>query len=291
MLDKYTTLVTVAESTSYTEAAKKLYCSQPTITQHIQQLEQHYNCKLVRRHKRSIELTEQGELLVDYARKLIQLEQTVTNRLAMIKGKHQALPIYVSHYFADTFFSMLFNCPAHGTCERCPYELHSLSYKDLRAALLNNDTNFAIMPVYEDDEAIASQFKIDVLFEEELYLVMSKTHKLASRKQLYLRDLEGQQMLLPQSYYLQQLIKKSLEPVQVQYLQMTNFSLIEKAVEQDVGISFVPLVSEQYMNDCLVYKKISGLTILRKNAIISNPENPLSDVALTFYEHIKKQFS
>ena len=291
MFDKYLTFVTVAESNSYTEAARKLFCSQPTVTQHVQQLEQHYKCKLVRRQKRVIELTEQGKLLAQTARQILQLEQSLTDRLDAIEVKVQPMPLYISHYLAETFFNLLFSCPISSHCASSPYELHSLAYKELKTALLNNEAKFALMPLYEEDEAIVKQFETDVLFEEELYLILPKVHRLANRKQIYLRDLASESVLLPQSVFYQQLVKKVLQGENVQYVLMTNFGLIEKAVEQNMGLAFVPAPIKGQQNPNVIYQQISGVKLTRKNAIIRNRSLQLNDTETFFCENIKKQFS
>ncbi|MEE1131872.1 MAG: LysR family transcriptional regulator, partial [Caryophanon sp.] len=38
MTDRYKTFMILAECKSFTETAKRLFCSQPTVSQHIQQL-------------------------------------------------------------------------------------------------------------------------------------------------------------------------------------------------------------------------------------------------------------
>lgn len=291
MLDKYLTFVTVAESNSYTEVARKLFCSQPTVTQHVQQLEQHYNCKLVRRQKRVIELTAQGQLLAQTARQILQLEQGLMDRLQAIEVKTQPMPLYISHYLAETFFNILFSCPIASNCATSPYDLYSLPYKELKTALLNDEAKFALMPLYEEDEAIINQFDWEVLFEEELQLIVSKGHRLASRKQIYLRDLAEEQILLPQSFFYQQIVKKALDSERINYLLMTNFGLIEKAVEQNMGIAFIPAPLKGEQNTQLVYKQVSGLKLARKNAIVRNRSLALNEVEQFFCENIKKQFA
>lgn len=48
MLEKMKSFVVLSESASFTEAAKRLFCSQPTISNHIHQLEQYFNTKLLK---------------------------------------------------------------------------------------------------------------------------------------------------------------------------------------------------------------------------------------------------
>ena len=291
MLEKYKTLVTVSESQSFTEAACKLFCSQPTVTQHIQQLEHHYGYKLVKRQKRIVELTQYGEVLVEYARKILLLEENATKKLANVEAKQQILPLYISNYLANSFFNMIFSSPNHAGCGYSSFEIHSHCYSDLKNALISKEAKYALMPIYDAEEVFLKQYDVDLLFEEELFLIVSKEHRLAQRKLVYKRDIEGEQILLPPSTLFHELIKSNIEEVNASFLQMPSFPLIEKAVEQNMGIAFVPLANKTQANQNLVYKQITGLTLMRKNGIIKNREMPLNQAEIDFCTHIKKQFS
>ena len=293
MLDKFITLVTVADSSSYTEAAKKLFCSQPTVTQHIQQLEQYYDAKLIVRQNRTYELTKQGEVVVAYARRILQLEQNMLNELEIVNNKSEVIPIFVSHYFAANFFSLLFNYPTQQAPEANPFEIHSYNYKDLKNALLNREAKFVVMPIYNDPE-IVQGFDTEVLFEEEILLAVHKEHRLASRKKIYARDLSGEQILLPQSVKFQQIVKQALKQKEVEtsYIQMTSFELIEKAVEQQLGLAFIPIGLEVPEDkEHLVYRRIEGLSLVRGNGLVIQKNIQLTSQEIAFCNRLKEQFS
>ncbi|MEM0519612.1 MULTISPECIES: LysR family transcriptional regulator [Aequorivita] len=63
----------VAEQLSFTKASKLLFISQPAVTKHINELEKQYGKPLFNRHGNSITLTADGEILLDYASKIIEL--------------------------------------------------------------------------------------------------------------------------------------------------------------------------------------------------------------------------
>lgn len=64
MLDyRARTFLEVYRLRSYTHAASVLHITQPAVSQHIRQLEQHYGCTLFAKAGRGIEPTEAGELL------------------------------------------------------------------------------------------------------------------------------------------------------------------------------------------------------------------------------------
>lgn len=69
--------VAVAETKSFSGAAKKLYLTQPTVSAHICALEKELNAKLFDRNTREVCLTDQGVQLYQYAREMIFLENRI----------------------------------------------------------------------------------------------------------------------------------------------------------------------------------------------------------------------
>ena len=63
----------VVEHKSFSKAAKIVQISQPTISNHIKDLETHFECRLIDRLARSAVPTKAGELLYQYARRLLML--------------------------------------------------------------------------------------------------------------------------------------------------------------------------------------------------------------------------
>ena len=73
--------ITAAELESLTEAAKKLYVSQPAISQAIRKLEEELNVKLFIRNKRSsLKLTDAGRDILSLAYKMADLENKLYQR-------------------------------------------------------------------------------------------------------------------------------------------------------------------------------------------------------------------
>lgn len=72
-LKQLESFVAVVVYGSFTEAAKQLYISQPTISTHIQALEKELGTKLITRTTKSIGLTKRGSELYDCAVKMLDL--------------------------------------------------------------------------------------------------------------------------------------------------------------------------------------------------------------------------
>lgn len=79
-LKQLESFVAVVEYKSFTEAAKKLYISQPTISTHIQALEKELESKLFTRTTKTIELTKRGMELYECAVKMLDLRDCLLHK-------------------------------------------------------------------------------------------------------------------------------------------------------------------------------------------------------------------
>lgn len=80
-----TAFVTAAKSLSITEAAKRLYISQSSLSKQISELEQTIGVKLFIRHYRSLELTAAGKYLLKEGDSLIQKANEILNNTRQVQ--------------------------------------------------------------------------------------------------------------------------------------------------------------------------------------------------------------
>src|SRR5215813_5857831 len=76
------TFVTIADCGGFHRAAEQLNLTQSTVSQQIKRLELATQRPLLRRTTRSVALTDDGEMLLGDARRLLQLEEAARHRLA-----------------------------------------------------------------------------------------------------------------------------------------------------------------------------------------------------------------
>ena len=72
--------VKVAETKSFSEAAKQLFLTQPTISAHVSALEKELNTCFLIRNTRGVELSESGKELYAYAVQMLEIEKTIKGR-------------------------------------------------------------------------------------------------------------------------------------------------------------------------------------------------------------------
>lgn len=66
--------IAVCDEHGMTRAAEKLHITQPSVTQAVRELEEHYGLLLFERLGRRLYLTAAGEELLHYARHIVQLD-------------------------------------------------------------------------------------------------------------------------------------------------------------------------------------------------------------------------
>lgn len=78
---------TVAKQMSFTKAAEVLFMTQPAVTFQIKQLEEHFNTRLFERAHGGISLTPAGELVLQYAERILKLSAELDTRMGELTGQ------------------------------------------------------------------------------------------------------------------------------------------------------------------------------------------------------------
>ena len=76
----------VAKQLSFTKAAEELFMTQPAVTFQIKQLEEHLNTRLFERSHGRIALTPAGELVLNYAERILSLTEELETRVGELTG-------------------------------------------------------------------------------------------------------------------------------------------------------------------------------------------------------------
>ena len=81
--------VQIADSGSFSKAAKELYLTQPTISAHVSTLEKELNTRLFVRNTKEVKLSDSGTVLYDYAKQMIILQKQIEDTFAVREEKAQ----------------------------------------------------------------------------------------------------------------------------------------------------------------------------------------------------------
>ena len=77
----------VAKHLSFTKAAEALFMTQPAVTFQIKQLEEHFNTRLFERGHGRITLTPAGDIVLEYAERILALSAELDTRLKEMTGQ------------------------------------------------------------------------------------------------------------------------------------------------------------------------------------------------------------
>ena len=86
-LDLLRSFVSVVDTGGFTRAGERVHRTQSTVSQQIKRLEESLGHTLLHRNGKQTTLTEQGERLVSYARRLLALEQEARDVVARRTAK------------------------------------------------------------------------------------------------------------------------------------------------------------------------------------------------------------
>ncbi|MCI7092705.1 MAG: LysR family transcriptional regulator, partial [Lachnospiraceae bacterium] len=91
-------LIVVAETGSITEAARKLYIAQPSLTAAIHELEKEYDIPIFTRSRKGMELTPEGDEFLGYARQILEQASLVEERYKKKNAVKQRFCVSSQHY-------------------------------------------------------------------------------------------------------------------------------------------------------------------------------------------------
>ena len=137
------TFVAICDTGSFTRAAREVHLTQSAVSLHVKRLEDQVGSRLLQRDAHGVALTEHGEILLSYARRIIALHKEAERRL----GKDDGAPIRLGapEYFdLRTLSALLDQFTARHPAVRLQIELGI--GPDISALVDEGDLDIAIVP-------------------------------------------------------------------------------------------------------------------------------------------------
>lgn len=181
-------LAAFAEYGTLSEAAEKLYLSQPALSRNMRRLEEDIGVPLFIRSKNKLELNENGKLAAELAVKALseidniarQVQALDRSRRTISLGICAPAPVWkISPLLAQFYPSMTIQTEAAAEAE-------------LLNGLDSGKYHIAVLHFQPDTEKYASV----VCAKENLFFSLPPTHKFADRTSLSFADMDGENMLL-----------------------------------------------------------------------------------------------
>lgn len=186
--------ICIAEEGKISLAAKKLYISQPSLTQSVRELEEDLGIAIFTRTNRGVALTQEGEEFLSYARQVIEQAQLLEEKYKGTKKKLRTFCISCQHYsFAVRAFITLIKEAGADEYdfrlrETQTYEIIEdvSSLRSQAGVLYINDFNRAVLGKVLKE----NHLKFYPLFTAAPHVFISSSHPLAGKEFVTLDDLE-----------------------------------------------------------------------------------------------------
>jgi DNA-binding transcriptional LysR family regulator len=168
----------VAKHLSFTKAAEALFMTQPAVTFQIKQLEEHFNTRLFERGHGRIALTPAGNVVLDYAERILSLSQELDTRLKEMTGQVGG-PLLVGA--STTLAEFLLPQVLGEFKSRFPKVQPRLMVANSEA-VQNRVAEHTLDIGFIEAESHLPSVMTDVCCEDELQVVCAPTHPLARQK-------------------------------------------------------------------------------------------------------------
>jgi DNA-binding transcriptional LysR family regulator len=105
--DQLRSFLAIVDSGSFTKAAERVHKTQSAVSMHIRRLEEQLGCALFVKHGRGARLTEEGERLIEFARRIVQVEAGAVAALSR-KGLRGSARLGIPDDYAESFLADIF---------------------------------------------------------------------------------------------------------------------------------------------------------------------------------------
>ena len=181
--------ISVVDYKTMSNAAKKLFISQPSVSQAIREIEEYYNIRIFERLSQRLYLTKDGENLLKYSRYIVS---TFDNMEKEFKNKHTN--VYIRIGGSLTFGTYILpNIMEQFEKKYVDTDIKIIvdNTKLIEEKLLNNEIDIGIV---EGEIHNTDIVKLPIL-KDRLVVVCSTNHPLALKENVTLKDLCGKAMI------------------------------------------------------------------------------------------------
>ena len=187
-------ITTVAETGNITEAAKRLFISQPSLTNAIHELEKEMQLTIFHRTNKGVVITNEGDVFLSYARQVLEQVGLMEEKFLNIKEQRPRFSVSCQHYsFAvNAFVDIIQEFDAN----QYDFTLRETQTYEIMEDVSNLKSEIGILYVSSKNEEIImklvkqNSLKFQELFTAKPHVFISSKHPLAERDAIALEDLE-----------------------------------------------------------------------------------------------------
>jgi len=284
----------VVDLKSFSRAGRAVHLSQPTVSSHIKDLEDHFNCRLIDRLSKEAAPTKAGRLLYRYAKRMIALRDETESALAAFKGE-----IKGSLEIGGSTIPGAYVLPAiiGAFTARYPEVNISLSIADTRQiinAILDGELEVGVVGALSTDTGILQTR----LVEDTMCLVVPSGHRWADKQRITASQLFTEPFIVrePGSGTLKS-IQTSFADAGLRFTdlkvvaRMGSTEAVRQGIKNKMGVSILSAIaaSDDVAAGHLKTLTIDGLNLNRAFYLTHHRHRTLSPLCQAFIEFINSQ--
>ncbi|MCJ8013983.1 LysR family transcriptional regulator [Paenibacillus sp. KQZ6P-2] len=288
--DTLKVFVTVAEQRNFSQAAKLLNLSQPGVSLHIRNLENEFGTKLMHRSPKLVKLTEAGEILFGKAQQILAMYDEAKQDIYMLRDEVTgSLSMGASFTIGEYILPRVLAEYAQ------QYPL-----VDVQVHISNSDNilqdvragRFHIGLV--EGKVDAKDLQVTPFMKDEMVLVASPDHLLASGKSVDVSQLQGHVWVMRETgsgtrAYSDRLIQDSGLSVKRSFVFNSSQS-VKEAVTWGLGIALLSrwVVCKELESGELCEIPIRGMKISRDLSLLQSKDEPAVMAVLKFIQTLNQ---
>ena len=273
-------LKAVAAEKSFTKAAETLFISQPSLSKQFKILENRLGIILLNRENNKLALTEPGQLLSDYAERILALSEESCRALNDLKNAHRGNLTVGASQTTGTYLMprVLALFAQHYPQINLKVEVNPT--RIIAKKVLNNEIDIAVVGGNVPEE-FKKNLEIENFVEDDLILIIPKSHPFALKKQKKINkdDLYHLSFLTLNST---STIRKFIDNILMQnnietkqfniIMELNSIEAIKTAVSLGVGAAFVSssAIEKEKELKTIEVINIENIRITRTLSIITN---------------------
>src|ERR671931_2718666 len=286
--DVLTTFVEVAKLRNFSRAGEKVFRSQSAVSAQIHQLEDEYGEKLLDRAGKTVNLTPAGEVLLDYARRMLSLrdeslravaDQNASPRGILAFGANEATCLYVMpDVFAE--YSRLY--PA----------VQINIYRNFSRKIVERiesgalDVGVVTLPVR------SPSLKIHSIFRDRLMAMVSPRHPLAKRTAVSVEEIAQHPLIFPKTGFTRQMLDKLFRPYALRVtMELPSVGMIKNFVAAGLGVSLISATFAQAEARAgqVILIPLKGVELWRELGLIYRKDRSLPRGAQAFIALVRQR--
>ena len=291
-----TTFCTVLAEGSMTAAADKLFLTQPAVSQQIKNLEEELSVSLLDRGVRKVKATLQGQMLYDYAKKILQLTQQAEIAIQTISqelsgeiriGTQNSIGLFLISPIVGLFLK-------HNS--KLSIKIDYESPEELVRKMKANELDLAILPdakseYFENFDNYDERF----LFKDEMWLVGSGKDTTLP-KSITIREFAEKPIVYYSSMYptFKEQLEKSFKENNIEFspvFEADNVGTLKRVIETGLGWGFLPshCIKKQVRSGRLLNIQVEGLKHFVNLNLYSVKNERTRKTADVFYRALLQQ--